>query len=49
MRQVLLIEWIHAREAERCADAVDSKPRMIFFLINSVPLVHQQADVLARK
>ncbi|GAA5868109.1 hypothetical protein JCM3774_001024 [Rhodotorula dairenensis] len=45
---VLFIEWIHARESERLANAVDPKPRMIFFLTNSVPLVHQQADVLAR-
>jgi hypothetical protein len=44
-----LIEWIHAREAERRAGTLDSPPRMIFFLTNSVPLVHQQADVLARK
>ncbi|GAA5984285.1 hypothetical protein JCM10908_006124 [Rhodotorula pacifica] len=45
---VLLIECLHAQEVERLAQAVDPQPRMIFFLTNSVPLVHQQADVLAR-
>lgn len=46
---VLLIEYLHAQEALRLAGTTGTKRRMIFFLTNSVPLVHQQADVLARK
>ncbi|GAA6001448.1 uncharacterized protein JCM10292_006259 [Rhodotorula paludigena] len=43
---VLLIEWIHSVvEAQRIASG--EPKRMQFFLTQSVPLVHQQANILA--
>lgn len=46
--QVLLIEWQHKTVEEERIKAGQPK-RMQFFLTNSVPLVHQQADTLACK
>ncbi|GAA5895230.1 hypothetical protein JCM8208_005942 [Rhodotorula glutinis] len=44
---VLLIDWIHSTvEAQR--REAGEPPRLSFFLTNSVPLVHQQADTIAR-
>ncbi|KPV74940.1 uncharacterized protein RHOBADRAFT_44459 [Rhodotorula graminis WP1] len=43
---VLLIDWVHAIEAQR--REAGEPPRLSFFLTNSVPLVHQQADTIAR-
>jgi hypothetical protein len=46
--QVLLIEWQHKTIEEERLKAGQPK-RMQFFLTNSVPLVHQQANTLACK
>ncbi|GAA5833456.1 hypothetical protein JCM9279_001530 [Rhodotorula babjevae] len=44
---VLLIDWIHSTIEAQRRDA-GQPPRLSFFLTNSVPLVHQQADTIAR-
>ncbi|GAA6000094.1 hypothetical protein JCM10207_006049 [Rhodosporidiobolus poonsookiae] len=43
---VLLIDWIH-EEVEKKRQAAGQPKRMQFFLTQSVPLVHQQAEILA--
>lgn len=46
--QVLLMEWMHTKVEPEWI-AARGRKRMQFFLVNSVPLVHQQANILAVK